>query len=124
MRGVKLLVDVNLSPRWVTLLTSDGLEAIRWSEVGAVDAPDPTIMRYAEREDYVVPTHDQDFGTLLAYSRQGKPSVILLRTTSLRVGTVGPRLLKALHAAREDLVMGAILVIEDKRVRLRNLPIS
>lgn len=120
---MKLLVDVNLSPRWVTLLASHGLEALRWSEVGAADAPDPVIMRYAECEGCTILTHDADFGTLLAYSRQGKPSVILLRTTSLRVETVGPRLLKAVGAARTDLIRGAILVVEDKRVRLRSLPI-
>lgn len=115
---------MNLSPNWVHLLNNAGHDALRWSEVGAGDAPDEQLMVWAVREGRVVLTHDQDLNTLLAHSRTGKPSVVLLRTSSLRIDRVGKRLLSALNAAQSDLEAGAILVVEDKRVRVRGLPIA
>jgi predicted nuclease of predicted toxin-antitoxin system len=52
---MKLLVDMNLSPRWVGL-TKAGFEAVHWSNVGAANASDTEIMRYASTHDYVVLT--------------------------------------------------------------------
>ena len=121
---MKFLIDVNLSPRWVNLLEAVGFEAVRWTEVGAANASDSEIMRYAASEGYVVMTHDQDFSTLLALSRAGEPSVVLLRLSSLRVEKVGDRVLRALGAVLVDLEKGAIVVIEDKRVRVRDLPMG
>ena len=79
-------------------------------------------MRYAAQLEYTVLTHDQDFSTLLALSREGKPSVVLLRLSSLRVDKVGARVLRAIKAVEEDITAGAIVVVEDKRVRVRRLP--
>lgn len=31
---MKVLVDMNLTPRWVRFLVASGHEALRWSEVG------------------------------------------------------------------------------------------
>lgn len=64
---------------------------MRRTKVGAANASDGEIMRYALVNNYAVMTHDQDFSTLLALSRAGKPSVLLLRLSSLRVETVGER---------------------------------
>jgi predicted nuclease of predicted toxin-antitoxin system len=36
---MKLLVDMNLSPRWVSLLADAGIEAAHWSMLGATNAP-------------------------------------------------------------------------------------
>ena len=44
---MKLLVDMNLSPRWVEVLSRAGIEAVHWSRVGHEDAPDTIIMAYA-----------------------------------------------------------------------------
>ncbi|MCB2261847.1 MAG: DUF5615 family PIN-like protein [Candidatus Thiosymbion ectosymbiont of Robbea hypermnestra] len=62
---MKLLVDMNLSPRWVNLLTDAGIRAAHWSTLGAAEAPDTEIMAYARTNDYVVLTHDLDFGAIL-----------------------------------------------------------
>ncbi len=37
---MKLLVDMNLSPRWITFLADAGIEAAHWSTLGANNAPD------------------------------------------------------------------------------------
>ena len=119
---MRFLIDVNLSPRWVELFASKGCDAIRWTELGASNVSDEAIMAYAAEHGDTVLTHDQDFSTLLALSQKGKPSVVLLRLSSLRVDRVGERVLKAIKAAEEHIHSGAIVVIEDRRVRVRSLP--
>lgn len=122
---MKVLVDMNLTPRWVRFLVASGHEALRWSEVGSADAEDGELLTWAAEQGYLVLTHDQDFNSLLAYTRHGKPSVVLLRTSTLRLEKTGERVLKALEATREDLMAepGAVLIIEDQRMRIRRLPI-
>lgn len=44
---MKLPVDMNLSPRWIGALAGAGFEAVHWSTVGAMSAPDREIMAYA-----------------------------------------------------------------------------
>ncbi|HEX4596820.1 MAG TPA: DUF5615 family PIN-like protein [Burkholderiaceae bacterium] len=44
---MKLLVDMNLSPRWVDMLTDAGIQAVHWTVVGAKNASDAEIMAYA-----------------------------------------------------------------------------
>lgn len=55
---MKLLVDMNLSPRWVGLLADAGIEAVHWLGIGAKNAPDSEIMIYAGANGYVVLTVD------------------------------------------------------------------
>ena len=55
---MKLLVDMNLSPRWVKTLTDAGIEAFHWSSLGAANASDADIMAFARASGYVVLTHD------------------------------------------------------------------
>ena len=51
---MKLLVDMNLSPRWVSFLIEAGWETVRWATIGRFDAPDSEVMSYAAHNDYVV----------------------------------------------------------------------
>ena len=50
---MKLLVDMNLSPRWVEALRSAGIEARHWSTVGDGRASDTEIFAWARRHDGV-----------------------------------------------------------------------
>ena len=78
---MKLLVDMNLSPRWIGVLAEAGIEAAHWSSLGAKNAPDSEIMAYANANDYVVLTNDLDFGAILK-SIGWRP----LRTGTIRTG--------------------------------------
>ena len=69
---MKLLLDMNLSPRWVTLLREAGWDCLHWSGVGKRDALDAEIMAYAATNDMVVVTHDLDFGAILAVTHREK----------------------------------------------------
>ncbi len=71
---------MNLSPTWVPVLKDAGFEAIHWSSVGKADDVDKVIMDWASQHGWLVFTHDLDFGTLLALSQAGRPSVFQART--------------------------------------------
>ena len=45
---MKVLVDMNLSSHWVTVLADAGIQAEHWSALGASNAPDSKI--YTVRE--------------------------------------------------------------------------
>lgn len=120
---MKLLVDMNLSPRWIDLLHSRGMEALHWSTVGPANAPDRQIMAYAAANDMVVLTHDLDFSSILAVTNGDKPSVVQIRTDDVRVDRIGEQVLSALRQAQKELLEGALVTIDLSRVRLRLLPL-
>ena len=63
---MKILIDMNLPPRWAKVFAGAGWEALHWSQVGAPTASDREIMAWARENGYIVFTHDLDFSALLA----------------------------------------------------------
>jgi predicted nuclease of predicted toxin-antitoxin system len=120
---MKLLIDMNLSPRWVSVLADGGFEAAHWSTLGRKDAPDSEIMIYARINDYVVPTHDLDFGAILASTQGEKPSVVQIRAEDVSPDTLGKLVIAALKQMETELQQGALLTIDTTRMRLRVLPL-
>jgi predicted nuclease of predicted toxin-antitoxin system len=120
---MKLLVDMNLSPDWVPLLETYGLNAQHWSKIGAGNAPDTLLMQWAREHDHVILTQDLDFSQLLFATRDNGPSVVLLRMENEFEGGARAHVCRAILAAQNALVKGALLTISDHRVRLRHLPI-
>lgn len=95
---MKLLIDMNLSPRWVDILLDAGIESVHWSTVGAPTAPDADIMAFAKTYDYVVLTHDLDFGAILAATHGEKPSVVQIRAANLAAEVIGADVITAVRA--------------------------
>jgi predicted nuclease of predicted toxin-antitoxin system len=121
---MKLLVDMNLSPRWVKTLTEAGIEAAHWSDVGRASAPDSEIMAFARANGYVVLTHDLDFSAILAATQGAKPSVVQIRAEDVRPETLAPTLIEALRQMAGQLDEGALLTVDPARARLRVLPLG
>jgi predicted nuclease of predicted toxin-antitoxin system len=63
---MRVIVDMNLSPRGSRVLIEAGLEVVRWSNIGRSDAPHVDIIAHAAEQDFVILTHDLDFGAILA----------------------------------------------------------
>ena len=120
---MKLLLDMNISPLWVNFLQKNGIEAIHWVECGAPDASDREIMAYARENDFSVFTHDLDFSTLLASSKDARPSVIQLRANDISIEAFGKAIIDALRHLRDEIEAGALLTIDSKHSRIRLLPL-
>lgn len=121
---MKLLVDMNLSPRWVNLLADAGIEAAHWSTLGAANAPDVEIMAFAKAKGYVVLTHDLDFSAILAATRGEKPSVVLIRAEDVSTDMIGKTVIAALRQMTTELEEGALLTVDPNRTRVRVLPLQ
>lgn len=120
---VKLLVDMNLSPDWVPLLTSHGWSAVHWATVGDPKASHHAIMDWAAENGYVIFTHDLDFGTMLALSLSRSPSVLQIRAQDILPDHLEGLVVAALKQHSDDLSSGALVVVNESRNRVRVLPI-
>ena len=121
---MKLLVDMNLSPRWIEWLTQARFEAVHWSSLGQHNALDVEIMAYAARHDYVVLTNDLDFSAILAVTHRQKPSVVQIRSDNLSPEAIGPQVATALAQLQSAIEEGALVNIEPLRTRVRLLPLG
>ena len=121
--SVKILIDMNLSPEWATLFMAAGWQATHWSAVGDPRALDSAIMDWARSNEYVVFTHDLDFGAILALTRATGPSVLQLRGPEVLPIRMGKAVLAAVRQHEAELTAGAILVVDESKKRVRILPI-
>ncbi len=121
---MKLVVDMNLSPGWVSLLESAGHSAVHWSAVGAPAATDVEIMRWAAEHDCVVLIHDLDFSAILAATAGHKPSVVQIRADNLTVTAIGSVVLAALARMSDELAAGALVTVQPHRTRVTVLPLT
>jgi predicted nuclease of predicted toxin-antitoxin system len=120
---MKLVVDVNLPPKWVELLATRGIEAVHWSQVGDLRATDSTIMKWARDGGYVVLTSDLDFSAMLATSGAAGPSVLQVRTQDVFPESLGAQVVRVLLEQSDALESGAIVTIDEIAARVRILPI-
>lgn len=120
---MKILIDMNLSPDWVSTFEANDLQAVHWSTIGDARAPDAEIMEYARANDFVVFTHDLDFGTLLAFTHTNGPSVIQIRAQDVMPAALGKRLISILKQQQTALENGALITIDEAKARVRVLPI-
>jgi len=122
---LKFIVDNALSPRVALGLREAGHEAVHVRDLGMATAEDDEIFEFAAREERVVVSADADFGTLLALRQEARPSVVLFRcTTQRRPDEQVQLLLTNLPGTQAALESGAVVVLEDSRIRIRELPIG
>jgi len=121
---MKILVDMNLSPEWVEVFAQHGLSAVHWSTVGDPRAEDPVLMQWARGNDYIVFTHDLDFGSLLALTQAESPSVIQVRTQDVTPQHLKAIVIDALKKYESLLEAGALIVLDEGKSRVRILPLS
>lgn len=121
---MRFLVDLALSPKTVSFLRNLGYEAIRVSEAGLPKAKDAEVMKYAIDNNMIVVTADLDFGEILAYTEHKKHSVIILRLKNPSPEHVNSILSLILPRTEKSLKEGSIVIVEEGRIRIRELPIE
>lgn len=120
---MRFLLDQPVSWLIGKLLASAGHEYAHVRELGLASAADTLILARAAADNRVIITQDTDYGTLLAQSGQRLPSVILLRIRDGRPSVQATLLLEAMPTVEEPLREGAVVVVTEKAVRIRRLPI-
>jgi len=114
---------MNLSPRWVSALGDQGIDAAHWSAIGRPDAPDEELFRWAAADERVVLTCDLDFTHLLALRGADGPSVVLLRARDTSVDSLGRRVTSVLKSYAGELARGALITVDETKSRLQVLPL-
>lgn len=122
--SLKILLDMNLSPDWVEVFEQAGYSAVHWSSIGDPRAPGQELMVYARLNDYLIFTHDLDFGMLLALTQAQGPSVIQVRTQDVSPQHLAATVINTLKANLSQLEDGALVVIDEQRLRVRILPLG
>ncbi len=115
---------MNLSPAWVAFLERNGWQAVHWSSVGDPRATDRAIMDWARANEYVVFTHDLDFGAILAVTRAEGPSVLQVRAQNVLPKHLGEVVIAALRQFAQQLEAGALITVDEGTSRARILPIN
>ena len=121
---MKVIVDMNLSPDWVPALAAGGIEAAHWSMLGDAAAIDNFIADWARSNDAIVLTRDLDFSEMLAIGRQSKPSVVQIRLDQAPPEKWSATVLGLLADHEEALGAGAVITLNESKIRVRNLPIT
>jgi predicted nuclease of predicted toxin-antitoxin system len=121
---MRFLADMGVDQRVVDWLRAQGHDAVHLREQGLQRLPDADVFAKAIAEGRIILTFDLDFGEILALSGGTVVSVILFRLNNTRTPFVQQRLAAVLAAAADALAKGAIIVVEDGRHRVRDLPIS
>ena len=123
MTSLSFLVDMNISPKTVSNLQQHGWDILRVSQVLPMDAEDSEILEYARQEDRVIITQDLDFSSLLALGGYRKPSLITFRLSVPDPETITQKLLELSPQIVDRLAEGCAVTIDDRKVRVRRLPI-
>ena len=121
---MKLLLDENLSPLLGQLLRDAGHDTVHLRDLGQSGATDRDIVELARRQQRRIISGDTDFGELLAQTNANSPSFILLRRQDRRrASQIAALLLANLDVISDELQAGAVVVLDDTRLRIRRLPL-
>jgi predicted nuclease of predicted toxin-antitoxin system len=121
---VTIVIDNCLPLSWVEFLRGHGLEARHWRELGAANAPDVEIMRWALENCAIVIRLDLDFTKLLFQTQAALPSVIQLRLDDIRPQNIGEDVLQILKQHEAGLKAGVLVTLRGHKSRLRLLPLK
>ena len=124
MAVLRLLGNMNISPKTVAVLRQHGWDIVRVSDLLPVHAPDADILELARSETRVVVTQDLDFSSLVALAGLNQPSLVTLRLSDSDPERVTKRLLAVLPKIEDRLRQGCAATVEDTTVRIRPLPIA
>lgn len=120
---MKIVIDINLSPKWVLIFAELQIEAVHWQSLGSRTASDETILKWAYDNTHIVFTHDLDFGAILAITQAEAPSVIQVRARRVSPSALAPLVVPVLKQFESQLRLGVLLTIDESGARARILPI-
>jgi len=122
---MKFLIDNALSPKLAELLSKDGYDTVHVRDIGLQHAADKQIFQYALENKRIIVSADTDFGLLLSLWNKNEPSVIIFRKGAERDPYNQKKLfdLNLNNKLIQAINQGSIIIIEEERIRIKNLPI-
>jgi predicted nuclease of predicted toxin-antitoxin system len=118
---MRFLLDMNLPPAIAAWLRAEGHDAIHVLDGGYGNLPDREIFERAAADNRIVVTCDLDFGEIAGAATRPRAGVVLLRLKLARHSYLWDRLRVAIAAAGDALEAGAIVLVEDARIRVRRM---
>lgn len=120
---MRIVIDLNLSPKWGGWLAMHGVSARHWSEIGAADATDERVLEIVRARGDCLLTCDLDFGRIVALAGSRGPSVVLLRMPDVTPDVAGPIVLECIREVAAQLGVGALVSIDPAGARATVLPV-
>ena len=121
---MRFLADMGVSYSVALDLRLNGHDVVHLRDIGMQRLSDEEIFARAIDEGRVILTFDLDFARLVFDSRALFPSVVIHRLADARAHRQIERLTVALRVAALALEAGAVVIVDDMRVRIRELPIG
>ncbi len=110
---------MGISPVTVSFLNGLGHDAIRLPAVGLDRRADTDVIAYAIEHGQVVLTFDLDYPAIMALNPEIRISAVIFRTESADPSWINHRLSETLQLTSAVLTEGAVVVVEDDRIRVR-----
>lgn len=120
---MKFLLDENLPASFSELLRKNDIEARHVSEAGLASTDDDAIVSFAAESGEIIITYDLDFGRIISTLSTLSQSLITIRVTKLNAQIFLHIFNNVLSSCQGDLERGAMITVEDDRLRVRKLPI-
>jgi predicted nuclease of predicted toxin-antitoxin system len=120
---MRFLCDMGVSRRVSEWLVGQGHASSHLGDEGLARLPNGEIFAKAIAEHRVILTFDLDFGEIAAMAGGRITSVVVFRLQNTRAAHVIERLSTALFEDSEQLEKGAIVTVEETRLRIRELPV-
>jgi predicted nuclease of predicted toxin-antitoxin system len=118
---MRFLLDMNVPPAISDRLRAEGHDAVHALDAGLGNLPDTKVFEYAAGDRRMVVTFDLDFGEIVGAADRPTSGVILLRLRKARQSYLWDRLRVAIAETGDALEAGAIVLVEDARIRVRRM---
>lgn len=115
----RLFLDQNIRIEVAASLREDGHTVVHASEAGLRERDDETLFRWAVEHSFTLVTFDVDFAERAYWSRDPHFGVIRLRLEPQTPSHVVPALRRFLTSYPPGKLKGSLVVITEKKVRLR-----
>lgn len=120
---MRFLADMGISLRVVESLRATGHDVVHLRDFGLQKLPDHLVFSRAVAEHRILLTFDLDFGEIVARAGGTVPSMVLFRLHDTRSTRVAERLRLAIEIGEQALAEGAVILVQEGRIRIRMLPI-
>jgi predicted nuclease of predicted toxin-antitoxin system len=121
---MKFLLNENIALSLSEQLNSIGWQSTHVTSIGLKGEPDNKIVEFCIENDYVIITHDLDYGKIVSLSGKRNPSVLTFRLEKMSIDEIFSLIKNNQIQITHYLSQGALVTIDGEKFRFRLLPIE